>query len=562
MLRRLTIRSFTLIDEVDLDFDDGMTVLLGETGAGKSIIIDALAAAMGERVSPELVRQGARKAVVEATFDISQRPAAAAFINANGLSWDAPEVLLRREIPASGASRCFVNDSPMQSSQVRELASLLIDVHGQHDTHGLMSPSTHLDAYDAFALDAGGHLRTAMAERWQELSSIRRRIDELRRRAVDADADRARLHFIHDEIALINPTPGEDADIALELRRIEASEHVVVLANSVRERLYSADPSAYDLIRSAIEAVSQLREFDPQMESVASDLESALIICKEAAASASELADFDDRDPQRLEDMRQRHVALQRLIRKYGSLQNAVDRLEAVARELHEIENLDDVLAESEQELSSALSEARDVAEKLTQQRRSSIQAFESTINDSLHEMGMPAALVRLDMQSCDLGPTGSDHVEFLFAANSGEPLRPLAKIASGGELSRVMLAVKRALFERIPAGTVVLDEIDTGISGRVARTVGVVMQQLARRQQLICITHLAQIASLADNFVRVSKSASDDRTTISARRIDQAEAQHDVAMLLSGSDVTATALSGARELMQRPAVKTSRKAG
>ncbi|MBU3698543.1 MAG: DNA repair protein RecN [Candidatus Kapabacteria bacterium] len=562
VLRRLTIRSFTLIDEIDLDFDAGMTVLLGETGAGKSIIIDALAAAMGERVSPELVRQGARKAVIEATFDISARPTAAAFIAEHALGWDAPEVVLRREIPASGASRCFINDSPMQSTQVRQLASLLIDVHGQHDTHGLMSPTTHLEAYDAFALHDGGALRASMLEHWQRLSSLRRRIDDLRRRAVDADADRARLRFIHDEIAAINPTPGEDSDIALELRRIEAGEHVVTLAESVRDRLYSGDPSAYDLIRGAIDSVAQLREFDPQMEGIASDLESALIICKEAAASAALLADIDDRDPQRLEDMRLRHVSLQRLIRKYGSLESAVERLESVARELHDVEHLDEVLSEAEQHLSQALAQAQEVADGLSQQRRSSAQSFESSINSSLHEMGMPAAMVRIDIRSCEVGPTGADHVEFLFAANSGEPLRPLAKIASGGELSRVMLALKRALFEKIPAGTVVLDEIDTGISGRVARTVGLVMQQLARRQQLICITHLAQIASLADNFMRVTKSSARDRTTITAVRIDKIEAQHDVAMLLSGSDVTETALSGARELMQQPAKKTARKAG
>lgn len=562
MLRRLTIRSFTLIDAIDLEFDGGMTVLLGETGAGKSIIIDALAAAMGDRVSTDIVRQGSRKAIIEATFDLSQRPAARTFIDSHGLTWDSPEVLLRREIPASGASRCFINDTPVQSSTTRELASLLVDVHGQHDTHGLMSPSAHLDAYDAFALTDATSLRSAMVQRWQDLTSARDRIDELRRRSREADADRARLQFIHDEIASVGPTPGEDADIAMELRRIEAGEHVVQLAVSVREQLYSGDPSAYDLIRGAVDAVRQLREFDPLMDGIATDLESALIICKEAAASAAVLADADDRDPQRLDDLRQRHVAVQRLIRKYGSLELAIERLEAVARELHEIEHVEDALLEAERDLAVAQAAAVEVAGTLTRERSQHVEAFEAAINSSLHEMGMPAALVRLDIRLRDLGPTGSDAVEFLFAANSGEPFRPLAKIASGGELSRVMLALKRALLERIPTGTVVLDEIDTGISGRVARTVGLVMQQLAQRLQLVCITHLAQIASLADNFVRVTKTSSDGRTSISAVRIEPSEAQHDVAMLLSGSNVTETALLGARELMQRPSGKATRKAG
>ncbi len=562
MLRRLTIRSFTLIDEIDLEFDGGMTVLLGETGAGKSIIIDALAAAMGERVSADLVRQGARKAVIEATFDVSQRPAASEFVSSHELSWEAPEVVLRREIAAAGPSRCFINDTPVQSTLTRQLASMLVDVHGQHDTLGLMSPSTHLDAYDAFALTDAAALRAAMAERYHTLSSASLRIEDLRRRAREADADRARLQFIHDEIAAINPTPGEDTDIAMELRRIEAGEHVLGLAVNVRERLYSGDPSAYDLIRNAVESVRHLQQYDAHMESVASDLESALIVCKEAAASAAILADADDRDPQRLEDMRQRHAALQRLIRKYGSLENAVERLEAVARDLHEVEHLDEALADAEREHAIALSAANDLAATLGQQRRASSEVFASLINASLHEMGMPVAAVRLDVTPRELGPTGADGVEILFAANSGEPLRPLAKIASGGELSRVMLAIKRALLERIPTGTVVLDEIDTGISGRVARTVGVIMQQLAQRLQLVCITHLAQIASLADNFVRVTKSSLGDRTSVTAVRIDSAEAHRDVAMLLSGADVTETSLNGAKELMQRFSPKTARKAG
>ncbi len=561
MLRRLTIRSFTLIDEIDLEFDGGMTVLLGETGAGKSIIIDALAAAMGERVSADLVRQGARKAVIEATFDISRRPAASEFISSHELSWEAPEVVLRREIAAQGASRSFINDTPVQSTITRQLASMLVDVHGQHDTLGLMSPSTHLDAFDAFALTDAPGLRSLMSERYQTLSRAARQVEDLRQRARDADADRARLQFIHDEIASIGPTPGEDTEIAMELRRIEAGEHVVGLAVSVRERLYAGDPSAYDLIRSAIESVRQLQQFDVNMQSVALDLESALIVCKEAAASAAILADADDRDPQRLEDMRQRHASLQRLIRKYGSLEHAVERLEAVARDLHEVEHLDDALADAEREHALALSAASELAATLCQQRRAGSESFATLVNASLHEMGMPAASVRLDITPRELGPTGADGVEILFAANSGEPLRPLAKIASGGELSRVMLAIKRALLERIPTGTVVLDEIDTGISGRVARTVGMIMQQLAQRLQLVCITHLAQIASLADNFIRVTKSSSGDRTSVTAVRIGSAEAQRDVAMLLSGADVTETSLNGAKELMQRSSPKTARKA-
>lgn len=561
MLRRLTIKSFALIDSIDLEFHPGMTVLLGETGAGKSIIIDALSAAMGERVSSDLVRKGARKSIVEATFDVARGSSAAEFIRLHELDWDSDELVLRREIPCSGTSRCFVNDTPAQAAMLRQLSSLLIDVHGQHDTHGLMSPANHLDAFDAYALGSD-EARSLMTMRWNEVSQARRRRDDLLRRSLDADADRARLQFIHDEIASVGPQPEEDELISADLRRIEAGEHVVSTATSVQQNLYSGDSSAYDLVRRALDSVRELRQYDPTMEGVATELESALIICKEAAASVGALADSDDRDPQRLEEMRLRQASLQRLVRKYGSLDQAITRLEIVASELRDVENLEETLREADLLVQNAEQLARSHADSISSQRRETASAFAEHVSSSLSEMGMPSARFEVSLQTAELGPTGYDHVEFLFGANPGEPTRPLARIASGGELSRVMLALKRTLLQRIPAGTVVLDEIDTGISGRVARTVGQVMQQISTRQQVICITHLAQIASLSDHFIRVTKLAENGSTTVMAAVIGKEEAQVDVAQLISGTDVTNAALAGAQELMKRPveSLRRSRK--
>jgi DNA repair protein RecN (Recombination protein N) len=558
VLQRLTIRGFALIDEIDLEFHSGMTVLLGETGAGKSIIIDALAAAMGARVSSENVRQGARKAVIEALFDLSSRPAALEFIRQHELNWDSDQLVLRREIPSSGASRCFVNDTPAQASIVRELATLLIDVHGQHDTHGLLSTASHLAAFDAYALPLGDD-RRVMASAWQELAESRRKRDALERRILDADADRARLTFIHDEIASVAPAPDEDRLVSAELRRIESGEHVVGLATDVRDRLYSGDHSAYDQIRLSIEAARQLGQYDPSFESFVADLESALITCKEVAASASALADADDYDLARLEELRQRFTSLQRLIRKYGSLASAIDKLEEISQDLHDVENLDELLQDATDLVLRRETSALEHANRISQQRHAASASFGTTVQESLREMGMPSARFVVDIIRTDLGSTGFDAVEFLFSANDGDVPKPLARIASGGELSRVMLALKQTLLQRMPAGTVVLDEIDTGISGRVARTVGHVMQQISTTQQVICITHLAQIASLAQHFIRVTKTMTGGTTVVSARSIPHDEAQNDVAMLLSGSDISDAALESARELMGRPATKAKR---
>ncbi len=548
MLRRLSITNFALIESIELSIDGGMTVLLGETGAGKSIIIDALAAALGDRLPADSLRSGAKKAVVEAAFVVPIDHPVRTSIERHQLDWNDEELILRRELTASGTSRCFVNDTPTPASTVREIASELIDFHGQHDTHGLLDTATHRAILDVMALS--DVQRDAMRSAYTELRTRERYLDDVLRRARTADADKARLDFIVDEISAIAPQPGEDEHIATELRRAESQEAVVAHARAVREALYAGEASAYDQIQTALAALRFLVPFQPDLDTTIADLESARVSCKESATSVAHLADGEDFSPERLEALRHRQTLLQRLIRKYGTLQQACDELERAQLEITQLDNVEELRQDAEAACDQSRRAALRVANEVHTARASHIDALSATITTSLSNMGMPSAIFSIQLSPTDLSPTGIDAVEFLFSSNVGEPPRQLGKVASGGELSRVMLALKQALARRAPHGTMVFDEIDTGISGRVARTVGEVMKDLSASHQILCITHLAQIASLADHFVQVVKAERDGQTTVKAHVLSVEQALVEIARLLSGEQITDTSLSGARELM------------
>jgi DNA repair protein RecN (Recombination protein N) len=548
VLRRLTITSFALVDHVELEFGKGLTVLLGETGAGKSIIIDALSVALGERASSDVVRNGRKKAVIEAMFtDASQQ--LQEFLAARDLLWENPEVVIRREISSSGTSRVFVNDTPTQLPVVREIASYLIDFHGQHDTHGLLAAASHREMLDRYA-GALPELRPRMKQAWDNVTTAASKLDAIKRRANDADADRARLCFLRDEIAAIHPVPGEDAQVEEELRRAESQEHVVAAAMRVRDALYAAENSAYDQLRASKDLLQQLLKFDSTLLTTVSDIESALIVCKEVAGIVAPLADPEAASPERIEELRQRFVLLQRLTRKYGSLDNALEQLNAVTSELELLENLDESIMLADNEVAHTRSVAGKLSKELHDLRSTHARKLAGSVESSLQEMGMQATNFEISIETCQLGPAGSDSIEFLFSSNPGEPPRQLSKVASGGELSRLMLSLKRALSTSASYGTMVFDEIDTGISGRIARIVGDIMKTISGSQQIICITHLPQIASLADQFIRVTKTADATSTVVAAQAISGDEALVEVAKLLSGDDVSDVSLSGARELM------------
>ncbi len=549
MLRELSIRSFALIDEIDLTFGTGMTCLVGETGAGKSILIDALSAALGSRMAADLIRPGARKAVVEAIFDVRGRSDIRQTLQQADLDWEEEHLILRRELTSSGTSRCFVNDTPSTVSVVRMLADLLMDFHGQHDTYGLLDTRQHLTILDGLA--GLGSLGNEMRQTWANLQHATQAYDRLRAMAASADEERARLEFVIREIAEIAPrSTTEDSEIIDELRRAESREQILTSAVAARDALYAESPSAYELLVSARDHLRTLIPFDASLQGVLDELEAAATTCKEGAVALAELADVEDFSPERLDELRQRLTALQRLVKKYGSLDAALEVRALRSAELEQLTDLDGALERGRAEVASAKTAAERVAAKLHKQRAAAVKPLAASITSTLTALGMPSARVQIHVAATDLGPTGADRVEILFSANAGEEPRPLARIASGGELSRFMLALKKAQVADTSIGSMVFDEIDTGISGKIARKVGEEMRSLASHHQVICITHLPQIASLATTMIRVEKQEAADRATVTATVIDRPSMVVEVARLMSGTEISEATLKGAEELM------------
>lgn len=550
MLRLLAIRDFALIDEITLEFQGGLTVLAGETGAGKSIIIDALAIALGGKTTPDIVRSGARKAVVEATFVGTVNSEIAAIIKRADLEWDAPETLIRREISAAGTSRFFVNDTPAPVGIVRELASFLLDFHGQHDTHGLLNEKRHITILD----ENGdyGQLLESMKGAWVSLCDARKKREHLEDMAAQSGEIRSDCERTIRQVAELNPLPDEDADLNTRLQHAESREVILQAATRAREALSESDASAMQQLIVAKACLEQLLPFDATLASIILELESAITSCKEATAATSALADTDSLDSAALESMRLRLAALQRLIRQYGSLGNALNEADKARTTLEELQQIEALLSDAMNAEQLNLTQAHHVASMLTTARIQTGASLAEKVTTSLRTMGMPKASAAIRITPSALSANGADHVTFLLSANAGEDLRPLHMVASGGELSRFMVALKSAIVHEESVGTLVFDEIDNGISGRVARRVGEVIAGLSANVQVICISHLAQIASLAAHIIRVTKTELEGRTNISAVAVIDSEATLEIARLLSGDQVTETALQGARELMER----------
>jgi DNA repair protein RecN (Recombination protein N) len=341
------------------------------------------------------------------------------------------------------------------------------------------------------------------------------------------------MTFQLEELTSVGPKPDEDEQIIAELRRAESSEHVVTAATALREALYTGTDTAYDRLSTALRQVDALTSLAPELARFRDELEAAMTLCREAAQSAAPLADPEDFSAERIEDLRTRLMLLQRLIRKYGSLQEARATQERLASAVNAVEHLDEALEAAHQAMSDCMKTAKAAAAALSKARKAVVPTLTASVTTALHDMGMPSA-----------------RVEITHATNAGESPRPLTKVASGGELSRVMLAIKRAMAVRGAIGTMVFDEIDTGISGKVARHVGEVMKDLSTQHQILCITHLPQIASLADHVIRVSKQVEGSSTTVSAERIYGDDAVLEVARLMSGVAVTDAAIDSARDLM------------
>jgi DNA repair protein RecN (Recombination protein N) len=564
MLNSLFAKNYILIDELKVAFQPGLNIVTGETGAGKSILIGALGALLGDRLGKEVIRSGADKAVIEGEFLISGVPAATAFLREHEIDEQGDSVLVRREVSTSGKSRCFINDTPVPLTVLEELGDLLVDLHGQHEHQLLLKVAHHGPYLDAFAgldqeLDALKIAHQQLVAGIKELRSVEQKAAELAR-------SRDYMQFQLQEISAVAPVADEEEQLHAEEQILRNAELLFERTAHIFSRLYESDGSAAEMLTATAADLGQLAAIDNRFSTMQNDCQSARILIDELAKSIQHYNQSISFDPERLEKIRQRLAALAALKRKHGgSIDEVISLQHRLEGELELVDNLDATLAQLRKELEAVRSRLAALNAEVSGRRKTAARTFSDKVVAALALLGMPRArfevrqqstpsseepFAALDGQNVRIGPRGSDHLEFLLAANPGDEVKPLAAVASGGEISRVMLALKTLLAEvdRIPV--LIFDEIDIGISGRIAQAVGRSLKELAARHQVLCITHLPQIASMADCHFLVEKDGDDQQTRTTIRPLTREERIAQVAALIGGDVVTQAHLQSASELI------------
>jgi DNA repair protein RecN (Recombination protein N) len=565
MLTHLHISGFALIDEVDLTLGPGMTVITGETGAGKSIVVDAMGLLRGARAGVDVIRTGRDEARVEAIIALPPGNPARAALEEDGraeLDVDVDDgLVVRRVITRQGRGRAHLGGGLATAGDLAKHVAGLIDVASQHDQQSLTDPGSQLAILDAFA--ENDDARTEMAESYAALVEARAALEafsaDARGRAEREDL----LRFQLGELDAARPVAGEDEEMRVEIQRLKGAERFFGVASRGEDVLYASDGAVAERLASVAHELAPLADMDPALAPLYERLESARVVVEDVARDLGRYARGIKSDPARLAEIEERLHLLQRLCRKHGgTVADLAAKREVLARELGDLGSFDEALAARKEAAEKAEARARVAAQALSDSRRKAAAGLEKKIAATLRELGFSTPRVYMSIESRELGTAGADQVRFDFAPNPGDPPRPLAKIASGGELSRVMLAVKQALARRDRVLTYVFDEVDAGIGGGTAETVGRKLKKIAADRQVIVITHLPQVAAFADAHVRVVKTAERGKTRVTIEALDEAERAAELARMLAGANPSAEAKAHAAEMLRRartaePAPKT-----
>lgn len=565
MLKSLLVKDYALIEQVNVEFGTGLNIITGETGAGKSILIDAMSLLLGERASTEVVRKGANKSVVEGIFNVEANKKVQKLLEENELEV-FPELIVRREISPKGTNRCFVNDTPVPLSVIKDLGDLLVDLHGQHEHQSLLRTETHINFLDEYA--GLENLHEEYAIEFKNIKALTSELSELKMREASLKEKKDFYSFQIKEIDVVSPLPGEEEQIQDELNVLENSEKLIELTSDIYTNLFEAENSVYDQLMRIKNRIDELLSIDANFSEIENEFSSTLTQIKDAAEFIRKYNSKMDLDPGHLEELRERIGALNLLKKKYGgSIEAVIEYRKKIGEEFAIAENFAENILKYEQNISKVRERAGIIAEKLSQKRKEAAGKVEKEIVKILSGLGISDPKFRVQLTRLadekDSGEfiilkgkkynadfNGIDKIEFYISTNPGEDLKPLIKVASGGEISRIMLSLKTALAknERLPL--LIFDEIDTGVSGRIAQKVGVALKSLASSHQVIAITHLPQIAGTADFNYAVEKKTVGDRVISSIKKLNKEEKIKEIAKLISGENVTETSIKSAKELM------------
>jgi len=554
MLAAVSVRNFAIIDEVALELEPGLTVLTGETGAGKSILVDALGLVLGDRADASAVRHGADRAEITASFDLADLPAVADWLAEHALDADG-ECLLRRVIGAEGRSRAWINGAPATLQTLRELGEQLVDIHGQHEHQSLTRPAAQRELLDARLPDPG--LLRAVREAWQSWRDAAAHCARLEAAGRDREQRLDLLRYQYRELEAFAPAAGEAAELDSEFMRLANAGRLAEGAGGALELVYEGDAgAAHDAVARAREALEELVSLDPGLEAPHKLLAEAEIQLSEAATELRRYLGGLEMDPARLDAVQARLEGIKTLAHKHQVAPDALPaRTTALAAEIEELEQAEVRLERASAALVKADAAYRKAAHALGQARATTAEAFSVEVSALMHQLGMPggrfvAAVTHQGDAECS--PQGLDSVEFRVSANPGQPPAPVARIASGGELSRISLAIQVAAKSAQPIPVMVFDEVDSGVGGGVAEIVGRRLAELGGRAQVLCVTHLPQVASQASHHLRVVKFTDGKVTRTTLKALTEAEKIEELARMLGGVEITGATRAHAEEMRQR----------
>ena len=548
MLSLLHIENIAVIESADISFDQGFNILTGETGAGKSIVIDAISAILGERAYRDMIRTGTGKASVRAVFtDVPEL----AWFAENGVEYD-PETIIQREVYLDGKNVCRVNGTLVTVSILRKLGIQLINIHGQHDSASLFDENNHLQFLDDFAVN--GQLRESYAEAFEKVTKLRREIDSLTMDESEKLRRMETLRFQIEEISKAELEAGEDEVLESRRKLLQNAEKLASGMNDAVETVYGGEDTdgAAVLLAQAERALARIAKYDDSIAALHDKIADLVYQVQDAAEELKDARDDLAYSSDELEQIESRLDVIHRLRRKYGATcADILEYLERATRELDEIEFSDDHLERLKVKLAKAEKTAWNAAMALRENRQKTAVELSSRILTELAQLDMPRVQFQCEFTELELTPNGADAVAFYMSANAGEALKPLSKVASGGELARIMLAMKNVLAEQDQIATLIFDEVDTGVSGRAAQKVAEKLRSVARNKQVLCVTHLPQLAALANTHLLIAKAERDGRTYTTVTPLDLEGRKRELARIIGGTNITETTLKSAEEMLR-----------
>lgn len=551
MLKHLYIKNFTLINELDIDFFNGFSVISGETGAGKSIILGAISLLLGNRADSKQIKQGEKKCIIEAVFTLA-KGVYDDFFKANGIDLDIDETILRREINDSGKSRAFINDTPVSLTLMRDLGDQLVDIHSQHQNLLLQKEDFQLNIVDIIARNEQElqHYKEA----YTDYKNTEKRLAQLKKQLEESAENEEFMRFQYEEIANANLEKEEQEELEQEYKTLSHAEDIKVSLYDADNELNEDEMGVVKKLKKAADFLSSITAVYPKAEEISQRLDAVYIEVKDIAEEVGMATSDVDFDPKRLDFINEKLDKIYHLEKKFHveSIVDLLDIANDLKTKLSAIDNSDEALNEVEAEVKAKEKRCKELAIALTNGRQKAAKIIEQDMKEKLVPMGIPNIQFQIAMDSKPLASDGADKVEVLFSANKNSPLQPIAQVASGGEIARVMLALKAMISGAVKLPTIIFDEIDTGVSGKVAQQMAFVMQEMGNKnKQVISITHLPQIAALGSTHYRVEKRDTEKGTTSRLRQLSEEERVTEIAQMLSGTDISEAALMNARELLK-----------